>query len=222
MRQVIVPPWPGLFSAFGLLGAELTHHFSRTVLRPTHAVGADAIEQVFHELEHVARATLADEGYSDGACRLVRTVDARYMGQSFELRLAVDGATFTPSALADVERRFGDEHERTYGHRADNDPIELVNLRVAATGLGDSPRGQSPVRSVDGVASSSGSRPAYFGPHHGLRNTPVLGRAHVGSVASRGPLIVEEYDATTVVPPDCAVWRDASDNLVIEVNNQPW
>jgi N-methylhydantoinase A len=220
MRRVIVPPWPGLFSAFGLLGAELTHHFSRTVLWPTHAVEPDDVEHVFLELEDVARATLAAEGCAAGACRLTRSVDARYVGQSFELRLPVDGAAFTPSALADMEHRFGDEHERTYGHRADTDPIELVNLRLAATGLGDSTRGQGSVL-VDGVAPTSGSRPAYFGPRHGLLTTPVVGRAQLDSIASRGPLIVEEYDATTIVPPDCAVWCDTSDNIVIEVN-QPW
>jgi N-methylhydantoinase A len=221
MRRVIVPPWPGLFSAFGLLGAELTHHFSRTLLRPTDILQPGDVEQVFHDLEDVARATLADEGYVDGACHLVRSVDARYVGQSFELRLALDGGAFTQATLASLERRFGDEHERTYGHRADTDPIELVNLRVAATGLGDSPRGSRAVRSGDRSASGPGNRPAYFGPRHGTLDTRVLGRADVTTEPLRGPVIVEEYDTTTIVPPSCAVWRDPSDNLVIEVN-QAW
>src|SRR4029453_12157433 len=127
----IVPLAPGLFSAFGLLGADLTHNFSRTVLRPTHAVRAEEIERDFVELELAARRALATEGFVDGACSLGRSVDVRYVGQSFELRLALGVGAVTDEWMRSVEAHFGAEHERTYGHRAEDDPIELVTLRVA-------------------------------------------------------------------------------------------
>ena len=92
-----------------------------------------------------------------------------------------------------------------------------MNLRVSATGVGDAPRENSHVRSIDGLAPGSGTRPAYFGPRHGLLPTPVVGRAAVGSIPSRGPLIVEEYDATTVVPPGSCIMRDDLNNLIVEV-----
>ena len=60
---------------------------------------------------------------------------------------------------------------------------------------------------------------AYFGPTHGLLKTPLIGRHEVSSTLSPGPMIVEEYDATTIVPPHCGVWRDAANNLVIEVGD---
>jgi N-methylhydantoinase A len=221
MRRVLVPPWPGLFSAFGLLRAELTHHFARTLLRSTDSVSAADVEHVFQDLEQSARQTLAAEGYTDGACRLVRSVDARYVGQSFELRLPLDSEVFTRQALANVERRFGLEHQRTYGHRADDDPIEIVNLRVAATGLDGQVTHPSATGGMTSAQSIRSSRPAYWGPRHGLVETPIIGRDHVGGTPQRGPLIVEEYDATTLVPPNCSVWRDGSNNLVIDVGH-PW
>jgi N-methylhydantoinase A len=218
MRRVIVPPAPGLFSAFGLLGAELTHHFSRTVLRPTHAVRPDDLEHAFGELEQAARTTLAAEGFSDGACHLQRSVDARYVGQSFELRLPLEADPFTEQRLRAVEARFGAEHQRTYGHRADDDPIELVNLRVAATGRGDSPRSVTAAYTLSESNGTATSRPAYFGPQHGWLETPIIARSELDSTPRRGPLIVEEYDATTIVPPGCAAWRDAAHNIVLEVD----
>jgi N-methylhydantoinase A len=217
MRRVIVPPAPGLFSAFGLLGAELTHHFSRTVLRPTHAVQPADLERAFGELEHAARTTLAAEGFSDGACHLQRSVDARYVGQSFELRLPLEADSFTEPLLRSVEQRFGAEHQRTYGHRADDDPIELVNLRVAATGRGDSPRQVRATYSATALSSTPTSRPAYFGPAHGVLATPIIARSDLDTTPRPGPLIVEEYDATTIVPPGCAAWRDSAHNIVLEI-----
>ncbi|HEY8477745.1 MAG TPA: hydantoinase/oxoprolinase family protein, partial [Chloroflexota bacterium] len=218
IRRVVVPRWPGLFSAFGLLHADLTHHFSRTLLRPTRALSAADVEQVFQELEALARTTLAHEGYHGDRVHIARAVDLRYVGQSFELRLPLESGPLTEGLLRDLDRRFGAEHERTYGHRADDDPVELVNVRVTATGLSDRDRApaQPEVRDREG-ASFPSRRSAYFGPEVGLIETPVLGRWDVGSAPMGGPVIVEEYDATTVVPPGWTVRRDASGNLILEL-----
>jgi N-methylhydantoinase A len=211
MRRVVVPSWPGLFSAFGLLNAELTYHFSRSIPRQTRGLSVSDLERTFQDLERVARRTLADEGYGDGACRLARTLDARYVGQSFELRLPAD-------SLVDIERRFGAEHERTYGHRADSDPIEIVTLRVAATGI-DATLAPPGLTQPLIVSPNGGPRMAYFGQAHGLLKTAVVGRGEVSATPTLGPLVVEEYDATTIVPPNCTVWRDRANNLVIEVDH---
>ncbi len=220
IRRVIVPPAPGVFSAVGLLDADLAHHLSRSLLKPTRRLPAADVEQAFLMLEAEARDALAEEGYGADRTELVRSVDVRYVGQSFELRLPIDGAFSTDGALEDVERRFAVEHERTYGHRADDDPVELVNVRVMARGV--DPRPAVVVRANDQAPALSGTRPAYFGPRVGWTDTPVVfSRAELNDAARPGPLIVEEYDATTIVPPGCAIWRDAADNLILEVD-QPW
>ncbi|MBI3977783.1 MAG: hydantoinase/oxoprolinase family protein, partial [Chloroflexi bacterium] len=132
MRQVVVPPTPGLFSAFGLLFADHTHHFSRTILRSTRSLSPEGLEEVFQEMEGVAGETLAREGYGLDQVRLARALDLRYVGQSFELRLPLDSQRVTEASLRDLDERFAAEHERTYGHRAESDPVEVVNVRVTA------------------------------------------------------------------------------------------
>jgi N-methylhydantoinase A len=220
MRRVIVPPAPGVFSAVGLLDADLAHHLSRSVLKPTRRLAAADVEQTFQALEAQGRRALAEEGYSADRTELKRSVDVRYVGQSFELRLPIDGAVFADGALDDVERRFAVEHERTYGHRADDDPVELVNVRVMARGL--DPRPPVVVRGTARSPTLPRSRAAYFGAGVGWAETPVyLSRAELDRTPRTGPLIVEEYDATTIVPPGCHIWRDASDNLILELD-QPW
>lgn len=218
MRRVIVPPWPGLFSACGLLVAELTHHFSRTILRTTSSVTAADVEHVFRQLEARARETLADEGYGPDRCQMTRTADIRYVGQSFELRLPLEAGPMTERLLRDLGRQFGAEHERTYGHRADHDPVELVNVRITATGLTKESRVAPKPSLADGRRPSVPVRRlAYFGREHGVLQTSVIGREYVAATPTAGPVIIEEYDATTVVPPGCAVRRDSRDNLLVEV-----
>ncbi len=222
MRRVIVPPAPGVFSAVGLLEADLAHHLSRSMLKPTRRLAAADVEQAFQALEAEGRRSLAEEGYEADRTELVRSVDVRYVGQSFDLRLPVESAAFADGALADLERRFAVEHERTYGHRADDDPVELVNVRVMARGR--DPRPPVLPRSNGRPGAAQGTRPVYFGPGFGWTDTPVcLSRADLDldRTPRHGPLIVEEYDATTIVPPGCTVWRDTSDNLMLEVD-QPW
>jgi N-methylhydantoinase A len=219
--RVVIPPRPGLFSAFGLLVAETAQHFARTILRPISSLEADGLEKAYRGLENVARETLHQEGYAWDQLALARAADLRYVGQSFELRLPVESAALGDADLRDLEARFGREHERTYGHKADDDPIEIVNLRVTATVLTpESRRRSTHDRKSGGPAARPGpprQRLAYFGPEHGLVETAVLERSAVGFGPRPGPVIVEEYDATTVVPPGHRIRRDGGDNLIVDV-----
>ena len=111
-------------------------------------------------------------------------------------------STFTAADVTSLVGLFHDEHERTYGHKAPEEPVEIVNLRTAARGKSDLTR---PERPATRPSESQGqSRDAYFGPDHGGMPTPVLSRPDLGPVPRRGPIIIEEYDATVVVPPDCS------------------
>ena len=191
-------------------------------------MAAADVERAFAELEAVARDTLAGEGYPADQLRLTRALDTRYLGQSFELRLALEESMVDDAVLEDLPRRFGVEHERTYGHQAPADPVEVVNVRVAAlavesrpspgrlsTSVSDTSRLHRAPTDVGGMRGSR--RPAYFGPDPGLIDTPVLGRDQVGLELGAGPLIVEEYDATTIVPPGVSVRRDSLNNLILEL-----
>jgi N-methylhydantoinase A len=221
MREVLIPPLPGVFSAVGLLASAVEHHLSRSFLRPIREVGVADVGTAYAALEAEAVAQLAGEGYAPDRVALARSADLRYHGQSFELTVPVPPGPLAARDLAAIEEAFGHEHERTYGHRAgDDEPAELVSLRLVARGMTDKPRlperlGGYGETQINEQNSHQGprSRRAYFGREVGWRDTPVVGRGAIGLSPRPGPLIVEEYDATTVVPPDATIRRDEAGNL---------
>jgi len=116
-----------------------------------------------------------------------------------------------------LERAFADEHERTYGHRAGPDePVELVSIQLVGSGLRQGSGVPQNVTSSRQEGAKQASRPAYFGDEHGWLATPVLSRADLAT-GRAGPLIVEEYDATCVVPPGARAERDGGGNIVITI-----
>ena len=119
--------------------------------------------------------------------------------------------------LADVEEAFGAEHERTYGHRAGPDePVELVAIQVVGTGVREGSNVPERIAVSRGEPAAPPPRRAYFGPEHGWLETPVLRRSDLAT-ARNGPVIVEEYDATCLVPPGARCECDAGGNIAIEM-----
>jgi N-methylhydantoinase A len=122
------------------------------------------------------------------------------------------------SALQHLAEVFGREHERTYGHRAGpGEPVEIVNIHVVGQGLPDRPRG--PDRLSPGRQEAGGRLPprqAYFGSQVGWLETPVLARGDLAAL-QEGPCIIEEYDATCVVPPKAKAKLDDYGNIVIDL-----
>src|SRR6516165_2721770 len=208
---VLVPQAPGVFSAVGLLEAELEHHLVRTLNAPLAELTEDNVESAFEALAEEARSLMREPVVMD------RAVDAKYAGQSFELTIQLPGPRAPVAAIAEA---FAREHERTYGHRADADPVQIVNVRIIAR----IPRGGFfPSAMPRNNGSMSGRvgrsmRDAYFGRHHGILATPVLSRFELGREEPRGgPLLIDEYDATTLVPPGCSARLDHFDNIVIRI-----
>jgi N-methylhydantoinase A len=210
-----VPPWPGLFSAVGLLYAEPRHELVQATRGQLTRTPPAVVFAGMTALERAARARLAGEGYTPDRVHLERLLDLRYRGQSSELRIPLDGAS-EADALAEAAGRFEAEHQRVYGHHDGVDRIELVNLRVVARAVRE-PIAPARPRLDGTVVSPGSSRPAYFGRQHGLLDTPVIGRDQLTDGAPRvGPLIVEEYDATTVVPPGWTARRDRLGNILVQ------
>ena len=210
---VVVPPAPGVFSAVGLLEAEMEHHLVRTFNRLLAETDEMDLRAGFALLEDEAVVMLREEGRA--AAAILRSVDLKYLGQSFELTVAMPEAG-TPSIAREIAERFESEHERTYGHRATGDPIQIVNLRMTARVQGGD---RPPVAIKGGASSASRNRPAYFGQRRGVVSTPVIGRGDLDRTPRPGPLLVEEYDATTLVPFGCTACIDALDNIVITVGD---
>jgi N-methylhydantoinase A len=117
--------------------------------------------------------------------------------------------------MAQLRDAFGAEHERTYGHRGTGQQVEIVNLRLRATASHRDGRFDVFAPTHSAPSAPTFARSAYFGPQHGAIATPVIRRYQVGSEPLAGPVIVEDMDATTVVPPGAAVRLDGLGNLVI-------
>ena len=218
MRRVIVPPSPGLFSAFGLLLSNIEHEFVQTFFRRSTEVGAGELEAICDALETRAHAALEADGFEPGERTITRQADLRYSGQAYELTVPIGRSGTGAIDVAEVVEAFGEEHLRTYGHRAEDEPVDLVSVRVIGEAEPIGPRVLDPGAAVCGheePGDRDAERGVYFGSGHGCLDTPVIGRADLSTAPTAGPLIVEEYDATSVVPPDWNASLDAMGNIVI-------
>jgi N-methylhydantoinase A len=218
MRRIIVPPSPGLFSSFGLLYADVEHHYSRTLRRLLRTTDPQDLNAAWEPMAAAAMAQLEADGFTPEQMRLRRAANMHYQGQTFELTVPVPDGPLDAAAVAALEESFGQEHERTYGHRAGpEEPVELVNLQVVGQGIPEQtrvPERLNPVKAAETLGLVS--RQAYFGPETGWLETPVVPRADLQS-PREGPCIVEEYDATCVVPPQAQAGLDAYGNIIIDL-----
>lgn len=212
--NVIVPTAPGLFSAVGLLEAQTEYHLSRTFISRTSELDLTSLLATAADLRQRAELLLDQDGSANGSVSLHWLADMRYVGQGYELPVAI---TALPKAAADIEtltELFGQEHERTYGHRAHDEPVEFVNLRlIARVDSGKRPT----IRAQGKDREPQPDRLAYFGDIHGELSTPVITRSQLDASPRQGPMIIEDYDATTVVPPGSKARIDADSNIRIDV-----
>jgi N-methylhydantoinase A len=215
IKRIVVPPCAGLFSSFGLLYANVEYHFSRTFRRVLREADLSQIGAAWDTLSRQAAEQLATDGFTGANARLRRSAALHYKGQTYELVVPVPDGPIDVRMASHLEEAFGTEHERTYGHRAGRDePVELVSIQVVGAGF----RAGSGVPERVIVSRPEPAPPpprqAYFGRERGWMETPIVRRSSLAAARS-GPLIVEEYDSTCVIPPDTRAELDAGGNIVI-------
>ena len=206
---VIVPSMPGALSAIGILESDVVKDFSRTVLwRAGGRLPRKELEKEFRKLEAAVRKELSSEGWR-GKPRCERSLDLRYRGQGYELNIA---------AVGDALAQFHDEHQRRYGYHHAGREIEIVTLRVRAR-LRDSHE------RIDGREAARMEATARIAPVERARVvfqeraviTPVYERGDLRpSRVLKGPAVITEYSATSVVPPGRKFKVDDAGNLLIE------
>ena len=224
--RVLVPKFPGNFSAWGLLTSEIRHDFAETLLL---GCAADSIERVGASLGVLrarARARLHEDGFDDGAITYRETLDMRYLGQAFEIPIPVPGPPLSADAvLAEFHRTYA----KLYGHASEDQPVEIVNARLAGIVPARVPEPvaevEAPAGNGNGGNGSGGSggaavsgagiierRRVWF--DEGIDDVPVLDRGYIPVDAPfPGPAIIEETGATTVVFPGWSCRRDERDTL---------
>ena len=218
IQKVVVPFAPGLFSGFGLLVAPHRYEFVAGFMGRPRDTGIDALVEAFGSLERQAADTLSEEGYSTANLSFSWQADMHYVGQSHELTHPLPKAL----SLESLEEAFGLEHERTYAYRSYREPVEVTNIRVLAHGQDGQAKSKQalPVGETLYANKSDGrgpsSRVAYFGRELGPVDTPIILRKDLDTAGREGPVILDEYDSTVVVPPGCWVARDDLWNIVLE------
>jgi N-methylhydantoinase A len=201
---VILPAQPGALSAFGILVSDVVKDFSRTLLRRlSEKTVATQLASEFRELEAAARLQFQQEHWT-GKIQLERSLDLRYRGQGYELNVAAHG---------DLAAAFHKEHQRRYGYHHPSREIEVVTARLRAKIATVPPRSASAERRSSARVAPVDHARVYFGK---MVPTPVYERSTipVGSQL-KGPAVIAEYSATTVIPPGKRFTVDHSENVVI-------
>jgi N-methylhydantoinase A/oxoprolinase/acetone carboxylase beta subunit len=212
MPTVVVPRNAGVLSAFGLLCADPVKDYTRSVMKPDSAVTLPCLEAEFRKLEAAGRRDMAGDGFAAADLVLERSLDCRYLGQSYEIDVPFRRARTAREAFLEAFHR---RHEKLYSYRHDGRPVEIVNLRVKAVAI--TPK--IPLTRERGSAAQD--------PKAVIRKQPIChgGRTYVGAVLDRsrlrpgnrlaGPALVIDPESTTFLPPGSVARVDGFGNLVI-------
>lgn len=216
IATVIVPPLPGVFTAVGMLTTDVEHHLVRPFAALLGGLDDDRGRTAIASLRHDARAALQDEGYVDEDMAIRLLCDLRYRKQALELTVPMTDDSGALSPIAQIRADFEAAYEQTFGYRPDREEPEIANLRAIAVGRRPG-RLSFATASVDAPPAAAGdeTRPVSFERGAAAIETPIYFRDAIGPEEIAGPLIVESYESTIVVPPGARVHRDPVGNLVI-------
>lgn len=219
ITQIIIPPSPGVFSAFGLLFADVEHHFVRTYFKAFSELDLDEANSILNDLRNQGERLLSAEGFSEANHQIITQIDMKYIGQTSELTVNMEHDHFNLNSVEALGVEFDREHEKTYGYSA-QDPYQLVNIRVVARGISDSPRVPDRIEftSVPRERQNQ-TRKVFFVSENAWIDTPVIDRLDLENGVNPGPLVIEEYDSTTVVPPRWQTSLDEMKNITLKKHN---
>ncbi len=218
MKRVLVPRNPGILCAMGLLLTDLRADFAATRLLPFAEASVPAMAEAFAALQAQADGWFAEEGIAPADRRLLRSVDMRYAGQNYELSIPLPDGAVDAAALQALGEGFAAEHQRLYGFLAEEEPVQLVTLRVEAIGLVKKAEFRAqPLAGEDARAARIGSRAMHLPEAGGAAEVPVFDRdALRPGNRIAGPAIIEQMDSTTLVLPGMTAHVDAHEILVLE------
>jgi len=222
IQTIIIPPSPGVCSAFGLLCADIERHYIQTF---SHPWNYSVLKDLNHTLNQMAEVAISSAalwaGMTETRPHIDRYIDLRYKGQSSEISIPVTEGKIGEAELDALTESFQTEHEKTYGHRLPGYPFEVHSLRLVATiptrrpSLARITGGQDAAHTRQKVQST---RRAYWGKESGFIETPVLKLEQVGQTPRNGPILVDCYDTTIVIPPGSTITMGDWGNIMIDIN----
>lgn len=218
IRRVVVPAMSGVFCAVGMLTSDVEHNFVRSLATKLVECKPERFDGVMADLRAESAAALLSEGYLADQITTRFSADLRYVGQSSELTVACPALPFGPTVRDNLQQAFLVAYKAAFGY-IDNSAVELVNLRVAVSaerpdqlqfkGAGDR---------VSDTFEEATTRMVSFERDGGFIETPVVGRSSIGAESRAGPLIIEAYDTTIVVPPLSSVRMDDCGSLILDLD----
>tara|TARA_B100000676_G_C18087399_1_gene856240 strand:- start:1609 stop:3696 length:2088 start_codon:yes stop_codon:yes gene_type:complete len=216
--EILVPPAAGLFSALGLLFADTEHQCIRAFYQPFDEIDLASCNMTLSTLLAEAEALVARDGYAPNTRKVTCFADMRYVGQNTALTLPIPNPPYDTEKLTEIEETFAKAHLATFGYRSDEESVQFVTVKAVGQGISAMPRLPNKV-TVPGGVEKSGHRKAYYGDGHGWVDTPIISRNDLNADRRPGPLIVEEYDSTTVVRPSWSAALDGWNNIVMTRTN---
>jgi N-methylhydantoinase A len=211
---VIVPPLPGVFSAVGLLASGLEHHDVRSCQLKNDVLNPDEVAQRIDQMRTAMLRQFARESVSEDRVRFQASVDVRFVSEISDIRVPISDTQITAATLQAVRQGYEEEHQRLYGHRSEpGAAIEITAVRL----IGREAQEQAfQITEVEmGPVEEVGSRWATFPGEQSAQEVSVVTRAALAQ-PSIGPLLVDEYDATIVIPPGWTAQLDDSYNIIMD------
>ncbi len=214
MAGVVVPLYPGVYSAMGLLMSDVKHDYIRSKMAALANVKAEDVAGVFRELESHAARDLRDEGFEASQTLIERALDLRYAGQGYEITIPCDWP-LQGDSLKTLRARFDEMHKQMFGHTAPGEPVEIVSYRLR--GVGRVPPVALPKHERKGLPLSAALRETRKARFNGVtHDCPVYQRERLDvGITFAGPAIVDQLDATTVIPPGQTARVDEFKNILI-------
>jgi len=206
-----VPPYPGLFSALGMIMTDMKYAYVKGVLNPLDDLPDDFFEDTWESMTQEFRSNIKRvSAATTQVTTFSRSIDLRYLGQGFELEIQVP-KEFDRLNLREL---FEQKHEAVYGYRHVGEPLEVTALRLTATTTIAKPN-LSPLENAEPRSEAETHRRVWF--NDGWLDTPVLWRNNLSASARvDGPAIIEEYDSTVVVPPHWNCSSGKNNCLIME------
>jgi N-methylhydantoinase A len=215
MAGVVIPLYPGVYSAMGLVMSDVKHDYIRSRLVNVARITENEINTIFAELAARARADLIGEDFSTDSIDIEYALDMRYAGQGYEMTLACPHP-LKPGELATLRSAFDTEHCRSFGHTAPSEPVEIVSWRLR--GIGRVPPVTLPRYETTGLRLEDAVREIRKVRFAGkMLECPVYQRERLDvGVSFTGPAIVDQLDCTSVIAPGQTAIVDAYKNIIVE------
>ncbi len=218
IKTVVVPPLAGNLSAFGLLVADARHDFVATRVVPVTQADPADLTAAYREMENTGIERLKEERFRIEDIGLIWSADLRYEGQGYELNVPVDRRTLTQEDLGVLLERFHALHMKRYAYASKDEPVQFVNLRVAA--IGQTPQvclQREEMGPADAASAVKNHRPIYW-EGQGYVQTPVYERDLLApGMVLEGPAVVEEKISALTVPPGTSAHIDEYRNIILTV-----